>query len=306
MAERAWTVRSMLLWAREWLGKKGVDNPRLDAELLLARALECDRLRLYVDHDKPLAPAELTRFKALIVRRAEREPVAYILGVKEFYGRPFAVDKRAFIPRPETELLVQAALQALQDDAAGTGPFAGPAGPTDPGRPLRALDLCAGSGAIGVTLAAELPALEVDMVEISQAAAEVARANAAAHAPGRATVHAGDLYAALPRPARYRAIVSNPPYVPLRDEARLAPEIARHEPALALYGGEDGLAVIRRIVAGAAGFLCAGGTLLLEIDPPQAQEVIALCGAAGLSGAQVTQDLAGHDRIVAARATAGV
>jgi release factor glutamine methyltransferase len=297
MAEQAWTVRSMLLWAREWLGKKGVDNPRLDAELLLARALDCDRVRLYVDHDKPLTPAELTRFKALIVRRAEREPVAYILGVKEFYGRPFAVDKRAFIPRPETELLVQAALHALQD---------GPAGPIDPACPLRALDLCAGSGAIGVSLAAELPALEVDLVEISEATAEVGRVNAAAHAPGRAKVYAGDLYAALPQPMRYRAIVSNPPYVPLRDEARLAPEIALHEPALALYGGEDGLSVIRRIVAGAPGWLCAGGTLLLEIDPLEAQEVMALCGAAGLSGARVTQDLAGHDRIVVARATAEV
>ena len=297
MAEQAWTVRSMLLWAREWLGRKGVDNPRLDAELLLARALDCDRLRLYVDHDKPLAPEELTRFKALIVRRAEREPVAYILGVKEFYGRPFSVDQRAFIPRPETELLVQAALQALQD---------GPAGPTDRAGPLRALDLCAGSGAVGVSLAAELPALEVDLVELSEATAEVARANALAHAPGRATVYAGDLYAALPQPMRYRAVVANPPYVPLRDKARLAPEIALHEPSLALYGGEDGLAVIRRIVAGAPGWLCAGGTLLLEIDPPEAQEVIALCGAAGLSGVRVTQDLAGHDRIVVARVAAEV
>lgn len=298
MAEQAWTVRSMLTWAREWLAKKGVDNPRLDAELLLARALQCDRLRLYVDHDKPLAPAELTRFKALIVRRAEREPVAYILGVKEFYGRPFAVDKRAFIPRPETELLVQAALQALRD------------GPVDPEGPLparrRALDLCAGSGAIGVSLAAEIPDLEVDLVELSPDAAEVARANAEAHARGRAKVHQGDLYAALPGPARYRAIVSNPPYVPLRDQARLAPEIARHEPALALFGGDDGLSAIRRIVAEAPRWLSFGGTLLLEIDPPQAPEVLALCGAAGLAGARVTQDLAGHDRIVAARATAEV
>ncbi|GAC1596923.1 MAG: peptide chain release factor N(5)-glutamine methyltransferase [Myxococcales bacterium] len=291
MAEQAWTVRSMLLWAREWLGKKGVENARLDAELLLARALACDRVRLYVDHDKPLSAAELTRFKALIVRRAEREPVAYILGVKEFYGRPFAVDKRAFIPRPETELLVQAALQALQEGGPG---------------PARALDLCAGSGAVGVSLAAEHPALSVDLVELAPDTAEVARANAATHAPGRATVHEGDLYAALPQQVRYRAIVSNPPYVPLRDKAGLAKEIALHEPPLALFGGEDGLSVIRRIVAGAPGWLCAGGTLLLEIDPPEAPEVRALCGAAGLTGARVMQDLAGHDRIVVARATAEV
>jgi release factor glutamine methyltransferase len=293
-AEQAWTVRSLLVWAREWLAKKGVENPRLDAELLLARALECDRVRLYVEHDKPLGGAELARFKALIMRRAEREPVAYILGAKEFYGRPFAVDKRAFIPRPETELLVQAALQHFGWRLTAKA---------ESQRRLRALDLCAGSGCVGVTLAAELDSLEVDLVELSPEAAEVARANAATLAAGRATVHVGDLYAALAAQEpeqRYDAIVSNPPYVPLRDRAKLAPEIAAHEPGLALFGGEDGLEVVRRIVAAAPRWLSPGGLLALEIDPPQAHAVVALCEAAGLAGAKVTQDLAGLDRIVAA------
>jgi release factor glutamine methyltransferase len=282
-----WTVRSLLQWARDWLGNKGVENPRLDAELLLARALGCDRIRLYVDHDKPPDPAELQRFKELILRRAGREPVAYILGAKEFYGRPFAVDSRVFIPRPETELLVQAALQAL-DPAGGEA---------------RALDLCAGSGAAGVTLAAEREGLRVDLVELSAGAAEVARANAAAHAPGRCEVHTGDLYAPLPADARYGAIVSNPPYVPTGDAARLAPEIAQHEPALALFGGLDGLDVIRRIVAGAPRRLLPGGTLLMEIDPPEAPAVVRLCAEAGLLSTRVQRDLAGLDRIVSARAS---
>ena len=282
-----WTVRSLLQWARDWLGNKGVENPRLDAELLLARALGCDRIRLYVDHDKPPDPAELQRFKELILRRAGREPVAYILGAKEFYGRQFAVDSRVFIPRPETELLVQAALQAL-DPAGGDG---------------RALDLCAGSGAAGVTLAAEREGLRVDLVELSEGAAEVARANAAAHAPGRCEVHTGDLYAPLPADARYGAIVSNPPYVPTGDAGRLAPEIAQHEPALALFGGQDGLDVIRRIVAGAPRRLLPGGTLLMEIDPPEAPAVVRLCEDAGLLSPRVQRDLAGLDRIVSARAS---
>jgi release factor glutamine methyltransferase len=282
-----WTVRSLLQWARDWLGNKGVENPRLDAELLLARALGCDRIRLYVDHDKPPDPAELQRFKELILRRAGREPVAYILGAKEFYGRPFAVDSRVFIPRPETELLVQAALQALDPS----------------GGEARALDLCAGSGAAGVTLAAERERLRVDLVELSEGAAEVARANAAAHAPGRCEVHTGDLYAPLPADARYGAIVSNPPYVPTGDADRLAPEIAQHEPALALFGGQDGLDVIRRIVAGAPRWLLPGGTLLMEIDPPEAPAVVRLCAEAGLLSPRVQRDLAGLDRIVSARAS---
>jgi release factor glutamine methyltransferase len=291
-----WTVRSLLQWARDWLGNKGVENPRLDAELLLARALGCDRIRLYVDHDKPPDPAELQRFKELIRRRAGREPVAYILGAKEFYGRSFAVDSRVFIPRPETELLVQAALQAL-DPARGEE-----RDPQTP-RPLRALDLCAGSGAAGVTLAAERQGLCVDLVELSEGAAEVARANAAAHAPGRCEVHTGDLYGPLPAEARYRAIVSNPPYVPAGDAGRLAPEIAQHEPALALFGGQDGLDVIRRIVAGAPRRLLPGGILLMEIDPPEAPAVIRLCEEAGLLSPRVQRDLAGLDRIVSASAS---
>jgi release factor glutamine methyltransferase len=187
-----WTVRSLLVWSREWLQKRGVDNPRLDAELLLANALGCDRVRLYIDGEKPLSPEELARFKPLLQRRGQREPVAYILGTREFYGRPFAVGPGVFIPRPETELLVQLALEATPEDA-------------------RILDLCAGSGAVGVSIAAERPNARVDLVELSPAAAAFARTNAERHAQGRVQVFEGDLFAALPSEARYHAVVSNPP-----------------------------------------------------------------------------------------------
>src|SRR5947209_7825628 len=162
-----WTVRSLLQWAREWLAKKGVENPRLDAELLLAGALGCDRVRLYIDLDKPLGAEELARFKPLIQRRGAREPVAYILSSKEFYGRPFEVGPGVFIPRPETELLVQLAVAALPEGES------------------RVLDLCAGSGAVGVSIAAERSQARVDLVELSPQAAEVAARNASRHAPGR-------------------------------------------------------------------------------------------------------------------------
>src|SRR5256714_6109690 len=205
MAE-TWTVRALLTWARDWLAKKGVESPRLDAELLLAHALSCSRTKLYVDFDKPLSADELARVKPLLQRRGQREPVAYILGVREFYGRPFRVRPGVFIPRPETELLVQLAVEAIPPEA-------------------RVLDLCAGSGAVGVTIAGEPAGAHARLVATSPEAAAAARENAEALAPGRVRVFAGDLFAALPEQVRYEAVVANPPYVPEKDRARLAPEI---------------------------------------------------------------------------------
>ena len=280
-----WTVKSLLAWAREWLASKGVENPRLDAELLLASALGCDRVRLYIDVDKPLGPDELARFKPLIQRRGTREPVAYILGVKEFYGRPFEVGPGVFIPRPETELLVQLALEGIPR-----------------GTSSRALDLCAGSGAVGVTIAAERPEAQVDLVELSPQAAQFAERNAEKNAPGRARVLQGDLYAALPDRERYNLIVANCPYIPARDGRELAPEILQHEPHLALFGGDDGLAVVRSVIAGVSDRLEPGGLFATEIEPVQGEEVAALCSAAGLTAVRVHKDLAGLDRHVTGKA----
>ena len=279
-----WTVRSLLAWAREWLLNKGVDSPRLDAELLLASALGCDRVRLYIDVDKPLTPEELARFKPLVQRRAAREPVAYILGAKEFYGRSFEVCPGVFIPRPETELLVQLALEAIPR-----------------GTNARVLDLCAGSGAVGVSVAAERPEAQVELVELSPRAAEVARRNAQKHSPGRAVVLEGDLYAPVPPGQRYQVIVANPPYVPLPHRQRLAPDILDHEPHLALFGGEDGLDVVRAVIAGLRERLLPGGLFGTEIDPPQSAQVAELCKSAGLIGVRVVRDLAGLDRHVTGR-----
>ena len=280
MAE-SWTVRALLTWAREWLAKRGVESPRLDAELLIAHALSCTRTRLYVDFDKPLSAEELARVKPLLRRRGKREPVAYILGAREFYGRRFRVRPGVFIPRPETELLVQLAIEALPADG-------------------RALDLCAGSGAVGVSIAAELPGVRADLVERSPEAAAAARENAEALAPGRVRVFEGDLFAALPDRERYQAVVANPPYVPEHERARLAPEIVEHEPAEALFAQEGGLAVIRRIVAGAGDWLVPGGFFGVEIDPPLAAKVCDLCTQAGFTAVRAVKDLAGLDRHVVA------
>jgi release factor glutamine methyltransferase len=280
----AWTVRSLLAWGRDWLARRGIESPRLDAELLVAHALGCDRIRLYVDFDKPLGAEELARIKLLFQRRAQREPVAYILGTKEFYGRSFRVGPGVFIPRPETELLVQLALEAL------------------PPREVRVLDLCAGSGVVGISVAAERPDARADLVELSEPAAEFARQNAAALAPGRVDVYVGDLFAALPERTQYEAVVANPPYVSSRDEGRLAPEIVAHEPREALYAGDDGLSTIRRIVSDARAWVVPGGAFALEIDPGHAAAVVASFRDAGFEAARIVKDLAGLDRHVVARA----
>ncbi len=283
-ADGPWTIRKAVLWTAEYLAGKGVDAPRTDAELLLADVLGVDRVRIVIDFDKPLAKDELAAYRARIERRAGGEPTAYVLGRREFYGRRFSVDARVLVPRPETEGLVDLALAALPAD-----------------RPSRALDLCAGSGCVGVTLAAERPLLSVDLVELDPGAAEVARANAAAlGVADRATVHVGDLFAALPAGARYQAIASNPPYVPEGELASLQREVLR-EPRLALVGGADGLDVLRRIAASAPAFLAPGGVLAVEIAVDQGAAVASLFRDAGLREVEVLEDYSRRDRYVRGR-----
>lgn len=275
-----WTPLRLLAWAQEWFARKGVDAPRLTGELLLAHALRCDRVRLYLDFDKPMGEAELAVFRELVKRRADGEPTAYILGRREFYGRPFLVGPDVLIPRPETELVVEAALAALPEGG-------------------RALDLCAGSGAIGVTLALERKGARVVATELSPAALAVARRNAEALG---ATVELleGDLFSPLAADERFDVVVGNPPYVPAGELPGLAREVLR-EPAMALDGGPDGLALLRRIVAEAPRWLVPGGTLVLEMHESHAESLPALCREAGFTTAEPRKDLAGLWRFVVAR-----
>lgn len=276
-----WTVRSAILWTADYLKKKGSDAPRTDADLLLADAMGVDRLRLLLDFDKPLSPQERRAYRERIERRAAGEPLAYILGKKEFYGREFGVDRRVLIPRPETEGLVELALPLL------------PAG-----APGRVLDLCAGSGCLGITLALERGSVQVDLVELDPGAAEVARTNVERWEVGeRVRVLVGDLFA--PVDGVYDLIVSNPPYVTSGEIPGLSREV-RREPALALDGGEDGLDVVRRIVAGAGERLRPGGVLAMELAIPQPAQVVPLLLDAGFSRAERRQDFTHRDRYVIA------
>lgn len=276
-----WTVRKAILWTASYLEKKGSDAPRTDADLLLADALGVDRLRLLLDFDKPLSPEELAAFRKRIERRAKGEPLAYILGRKEFYGRDFFVNEKVLVPRPETEGLVDFGLESLPQD-----------------RPARVLDLCAGSGCIGISLALERPKVSVDLVEFDPGAAEVAWRNVEAHGVGdRVRVLVGDLFDAAE--GEYDLVLSNPPYVPSGEIPGLAPEV-RREPRLALDGGPDGLDVVRRIARDAAAHLHPGGMLALELALEQPAPVADLLRRSGFARAEVRQDFTHRDRYVVA------
>jgi release factor glutamine methyltransferase len=280
-----WTVQRMLAWMTQDLNAHGVASPRLDAELLLGHALGYERVRLYLDMQRPLAADELARVRGLVVRRRKREPVAYILGEREFYRRRFAITRDVLVPRPETELLVDRALELTAAEA------------------TRALDLCTGSGAIAITLALEREGLQVDATEISEAALVVARGNAERlGAAERVRFHQGDLFAGLVPARDYDLIAANPPYVREAEYAALEPEITQHEPKQAFVAGGDGLAVIARICTEAADHLRPGGALLIEVGSGQAAQVIHLLERDGrFAELAAHRDLSGIDRVVAAR-----
>ena len=283
-----WTISRVIAWTAKDLHGRGVESSRLDAELLIAHALKLRRLDLYLRYDQPLVDAELAAIRALVERRRKLEPVAYILGARDFYGRSFAVDRRVLIPRPETEGVVEAALARLPPRADGVT--------------HRALDVCAGSGCIAITLACERPDVTVDAVELSAAAAEVARANAERlGVADRVRVLEGSLYKPLEAGVRYAVITSNPPYIPSAEVDTLMPDVSEYEPRLALDGGEDGASVLRPLFAGARARLAEGAAIVVEIGYDQSALAQQIARDAGFTDVSVREDLAKIERVVVAR-----
>ena len=278
-----WTVLSVLQWTEKRFAERGLGTPRLDAQLLLADVLQKDRVYLYTHFDQPLGPDELARYRALIQRRLGGEPVAYLVGKKEFRSLELAVDARVLVPRPDTETAVDAVLAHLRPEGAA-----------------RVVDVGTGSGAIALALKKERPEAEVWAVERSPDAAAVARANAEKLGLAVEVVE-GDLLAPVAAHAPFSAIVSNPPYIPTGELAALPPEVKK-EPRAALDGGTDGLDVIRRLVADAPPLLAPDGALVLEVGAGQAPAVAALFAADGRwAPATIAKDLGGVERVVAAR-----
>ena len=231
-----WSVRKVISWITRDLEERGIESARLDAELLLAHALDKKRIDLYLDLEKPLTSDELFRVRGLIKRRRMREPIAYILGEREFFGRTFVVTPDVLIPRPDTETLVEASLSFLRQSS-----------DQEPDS-VSILDIGTGSGAIAVTLACEMPELHVDAVDISEAALAIARRNAEnLGVASRVQLYHSDLTGALTEEIKYKAVISNPPYIAKAEIEGLEPDIHNFEPYLALDGGDDGLDYYRRL-----------------------------------------------------------
>jgi release factor glutamine methyltransferase len=285
MAERVWTIRDALTWTAEYLGRKDVEDPRRSAEWLLSAATGLSRVELYAHHDRALTDSERAVYKASIERRAAGEPLQYVTGEVPFRHVVLKVRPGVFIPRPETEVLVDAVLAALPLAEAGTA---------DP----VVIDLCTGSGAVAISVAHERPGARVYASEAVAATAEVARENAErCGVAGRVSVLTGDLFAPLPPDLRgaVDVVAANPPYIPTADLAGLPSEVAAHEPRVALDGGEDGLDVVRRIVDEARGWLAPGGTLVIECDTSRAKDAARLMSA-WYEGSRVLKDLTGRER----------
>ena len=255
--EGSWTILQLLQWTTRYFTSHHLDSPRADAEILLAHVLQGRRIDLYLRHDQPLNAAELAAFKALIKRRVRREPVAYIVGRREFWSMALRVTRDVLIPRPETECLVETVLAHLP--------------PRDGATCRRVLELGTGSGAIAMALAAERGGHRYFATDASAAAVRVARHNARTHhLDPEIEFWVGSWFAALADArATFDLIVSNPPYVPSEEIPKLQPEIFRYEPRGALDGGGDGLDAIRHIIAGAYRYLRPGGLLLVEIGHDQ-------------------------------------
>lgn len=317
MNDKIWTIGRILKWTEQYFKDKGIESPRLDAEVLLAHVLEKQRIYLYVHFDEPLQPAELAAYREMIKQRVLRVPVAQILGEKEFMGLTFKVTADTLVPRPDTEILVQAAVERLkamkgeakapEDEALADGEEASSAADRDEAaadvsqEPLRIADIGTGSGAICLSVLRYLAGTVADTVDISPAARAVAEENAASLGlQDRVTFHTGDLLQPLVG-MTFAAILSNPPYIPEADIATLAPEVRLKEPYTALSGGQDGLDFYRRLAKEAPAMLVPGGFMAFEVGIHQAEPVAALAKANPLiARTEILPDYAGIDRVVVA------
>jgi release factor glutamine methyltransferase len=284
MAQERWTVLKVITWTTEHFQKKGMDNPRLEAEVLLAHLLGIDRMGLYLNYDTPLKEGERAVYREMIQRRTAGEPVAYIIGHKEFWSMKFSVSPECLIPRPETEHLVEEAVRIGK----GLQP------------PLQVLEIGHGCGAVAIALASELEEAQIVATDISPDARSLAQENVEAHGMmGRIQLILEDLFPSGEGP--FDLICSNPPYIPTGEILQLAPEVRDYEPLTALDGGEEGLRFLREIAEGAPDFLTEGGWLLLEMGKGQDPQVAEMLQERGFTHIDLIPDYAGVKRVIKAQ-----
>ncbi|MCG8586008.1 MAG: peptide chain release factor N(5)-glutamine methyltransferase [Pirellulales bacterium] len=286
-SDSQWTYKRLLSWTTDFLKERGSDSPQLDGQVLLAHAAGCNRLELFTAYDKVASEETRATFRGLVKRRADGEPVAYLVGSREFYSLPFQVTSDVLIPRPETEHLVVALLDKLKER-----------GEHD----LIIADIGTGSGCIAIAAAKHASHCRFLAVDKSEAALTVAAANAKQHGvDDRIEFVHGDLLDAVPRDLQLDFIVSNPPYVSEVEFAELAPDVRDHEPRTALVAGPTGAEVIERLLRQAAERLKPGGWVFVEISPMIEQRVLELVASIdGLDSRQTIKDLAGHVRVIQA------
>jgi release factor glutamine methyltransferase len=289
MTPKVWCIKTLLETATDYLLKKGIENARLNAEVLLAYQLQVKRISLYLNFDQPLTEKELSGYRFLIKRRLKHEPLQYITGTQEFWSLAFQVNPHVLIPRPETEILVDQALTLTESFHEA---------------PLHILDLGTGSGVISVSMAKEVPEALILATDISEEALVVARGNARNHGVlDRITFLQGDLFEPLmPEKPIFHLILSNPPYVCTHEIQGLFPEVALHEPKIALDGGKDGMNSLKKIIRQAPQFLCPGGWLLLEMSPYQVENaLLALAEAGTYQNETKIEDYSHRQRVVMAQ-----
>ncbi len=278
------TVLDIIKRTTDFFAAKGIESPRLNAELLIGHSLGLKRMQLYLQFERLLSEAELERLRPMVRRRGQHEPVQYILGETEFCGLKLKVDKRALIPRPETETLVENVIAALSDRP-----------------PDRLLDLGTGSGAIALALVHAFPASRATALDLSEEALALARANAELTGlSDRLQFVCSRWFEGLPSDAVFEAIVANPPYLTAEETAHAAPEVRDFEPVSALTAGEEGLADLREIFIAAPRHLVPGGLLAVESGIAHHSRLLEIAAAVGFARAESRRDLAGRDRFVLA------
>lgn len=285
--QEIWTVRDVIAWTATRLARADADSPRLEAELLLSHVLKISRVDLYIQFDRPLDKVELAQFKDMVRRRIQGEPIAYIIGSREFWKHRFKVDNRVMIPRPDTELVVEQGIEFLKARPRGSY-----------------VDVCTGSGNIPISILLDLPDHQGTGLDVSDDALVVADENRLALGLGdRLTLRQGFLLEPVLDQGRvFDLVTANPPYIPDPELPGLARQIRDFEPRISLTSGDDGLDLIRVLLPQVAGVLVPGGLFLMEFGGlPQSGEIIRLAGEAGLKDVKILQDLSETDRVLSAR-----
>ena len=286
MTTKIWHVLELLEWTTSYFDKHNIPNPRLDAEVLLGHLLDKSRLQLYLHFDMPVFQKDLTVFRELIKKRIERTPISYLTKHKEFMSLDFYIDERVLIPRPETEFIVETVLNSTNSN------------------PQRILEIGTGSGIIAISLAVNMPECEIIATDISKEALVVAEKNRDTHScEERITLMQGDLYEPIQSQdtPKFHWIVSNPPYVASTERNNISSDVYEYEPHIALFAGNDGLAIIRRLIAEAPKFLLPKGQLIFEIGEKQSEHVKELLDKQSeFKDFQLINDYAGIERVVIA------